>query len=193
VESILYTYALKDNVTIVGRGGNYLFADIPHVLSIRLIAPLDLRIKRMMQTEGIDEKTAKAEISRIDSTRNNYIKKNYGKNWNNDNDYDMVFNSANETYEEISGLLVEMLAERDKRKTNKAVLTLTGRADAAKIKAAVLTNEQVSAPTFNAGYDGSSIVLSGVVHTAREHSLIEHIASEITVCCPIVSTIHYRG
>ena len=38
MESRIYDYALKDQVIIIARGGNFLLYDIPHVLKIRLTA-----------------------------------------------------------------------------------------------------------------------------------------------------------
>ena len=56
VESILYEHALKDNAVIIGRGGNYLFREIPHALRIRLVAPVEIRVRRMMKEDGVGEK-----------------------------------------------------------------------------------------------------------------------------------------
>ena len=82
-------------------------------------------------------KTAHREIARIDKTRADYVNKNYGRGWEDVANYDMVFNSGTETYEEIAGMIAAALIERDKLKTADAADLLAGRADAARIKAAL--------------------------------------------------------
>lgn len=192
VESIIYEHCLSDNAVIIGRGGNYLLRDVPHALRIRLVAPLEIRVARMMKEDGVGEKTAHREIARIDKTRANYVKKNYGRDWEGVDNYDMVFNSGTETYEEIVGVISAALAERDKNRTAEGVDLLSGRADAARIKAAISTDTRLNLPTLEVVFDGTSVLLKGVIHNSKEHQLIEEIATRVTVSHPVVNTMHYR-
>jgi cytidylate kinase len=193
VESIIYDYALKDNAVIMGRGGNYLLRDMPHVLRIRLMAPLDTRIGRMMQEGHIGEKTALHEITRIDKSRADYVKKNYGRDWEDPDHYDMVFNSGSDTYEDITRILTVALRDRDTHKTPGALDLLSGRADAARIRAAISTDARLNVPTLEVVFDGKSILIKGVIHSPKEHHLIEEVTSVVTVSHPIVNEMHYRG
>jgi cytidylate kinase len=193
VESIIYEHSLKDNAVIIGRGGNYLLRDIPHALRIRLVAPLEIRVVRMMKEDGVGEKTAHREIARIDKSRADYIGTNYGKDWEDVANYDMVFNSGTETYEEIAAMIIAALAERDKLKTPEAVDLLSGRADAARIRAAIATDTRINVPTLEVVFDGTSVLLKGIVHSAREHQQVEEIAGRVEVSHPVVTTMHYRA
>jgi hypothetical protein len=147
----------------------------------------------MMEEDGVGEKTAHREINRIDKTRADYVKKNYGKSWENVANYDMVFNSGTETYQEITDVIITALAERDRLKTADGMDLLTGRFEAAHIKAALATDTRLNIPTLEVVFDGTSVLLKGVIHNAREHRLIDEIASQITVSHPIINTMHYRG
>jgi len=193
VESIIYDYAVGDNVVIVGRGGNYLLRDIPHALRIRLVAPLETRVRRMTEEDHVVEKTARREIARIDKSRAGYVSKNYGSDWEDLSHYDMIFNSGLETYEEITRVLMVALVDRERHKTPAAVDLLAGRADAARIKAAVATDTRVTIPTLEVVFDGKSVVLRGVVHSHKEQHLIEEVTAAVTVTHPIVYDMHYRG
>jgi cytidylate kinase len=193
VESIIYEHAVKDNVVIIGRGGNYLLRDISHILRIRLVAPLEIRIGRMIEEDGIDDKAARRQIARIDKTRAEYVNKNYGRNWDDTANYDMVFNSSTETYEEITRVIVAALGEREKHKTAESADLLAGRADAARVKAALETEIRLNLPTLEVVFDGESVLIKGVIHNIKEHRLIEEIASAVAVSHPVVDTMHYRG
>ena len=193
VESIIYEYAVKDNVIVIGRGGNYLMRDIPYVLRIRLTAPLELRVKRMMKEEHVGEKEARRDIARIDEARADYVRKNYGRDWEDLRHYDMVFNSGSDSYEDIAKILVSTLPDRDQHKTPVAVDLLTGRADAARVKAALSTDTRLNIPTLEVVFDGRSVVVGGVVHSPRELSLVEAIYADVTVTHPVRQEMRYRG
>ena len=45
IETFIHEYALKDRGVIGGRGSNFLLEDIPHVLTVRMFAPLEVRIE----------------------------------------------------------------------------------------------------------------------------------------------------
>jgi cytidylate kinase len=47
IQTALYEFAEHDNVILLGRGGQWLLRGIPHVLRVRLMAPFDLRVKRL--------------------------------------------------------------------------------------------------------------------------------------------------
>jgi len=44
-----------------------------------------------------------------------------------------------------------------------------------RIRARILTNPKIHAPTLKVSYDGSKIVLEGVVHNQKEQQIIEDI------------------
>ena len=48
IQSGLYDVAEQDNVVINSRGGQILLRGITHVLRVRVIAPFELRVKRVM-------------------------------------------------------------------------------------------------------------------------------------------------
>ncbi len=47
IQTALYDFAEKDNVVLMGRGGQWLLRGIPHVLRVRVMAPFDVRVKRL--------------------------------------------------------------------------------------------------------------------------------------------------
>src|ERR1700758_2215656 len=47
LQTALYEFAEKDRVVLMGRAGQWLLRGIPHVLRVRVMAPFDLRVKRL--------------------------------------------------------------------------------------------------------------------------------------------------
>jgi cytidylate kinase len=66
---MLRSIAQKENCIIVGRCADYVLRENKHCIRFFLHAPLSYRIERVMQTEGLSEKDAKAKILKIDRLR----------------------------------------------------------------------------------------------------------------------------
>ncbi len=47
MQTALYEFAERDRVVLMGRGGQWLLRGIPHVLRVRVMAPFELRVKRL--------------------------------------------------------------------------------------------------------------------------------------------------
>lgn len=194
IESAVYEYALKDRTVIIGRGGNFLLEGIPHVLRVRLTAPLETRIGRVIAKDGVDRKTAERLIQRIDRARAGYIRAHFGKEWHDVEHYDVVFNTEKQPFEEIADLLVEMLEKCDRSATGEGMNLLSGRALAAQIKAAICTNPKVVIPTLNVFFDGREVVLQGIVHKENQYRLVEGIVRDLDGNLPVRNEIRlHRG
>ena len=94
-QSYFLRYALKDKAVIMGRGGNFLLKGIPFVLGIRVIAPIEKRIEKVMEKEGVNSENAKWLIEKADHEIARAIYLIYGRDWDNPAEYEMVFNTGN--------------------------------------------------------------------------------------------------
>ena len=83
--------AVKGHCIIVGRGANLLVTDIPASLSIRLQAPLEWRIKRIMNISNMTYSDARDYVLEIDRQRCLLVEHIAGRKLNN-NDFDIVYN-----------------------------------------------------------------------------------------------------
>jgi len=55
VRSEILNEAASNCVIIMGRGGNYLLTGVPFTLRVRIVAPIEQRLARVSNREGIDE------------------------------------------------------------------------------------------------------------------------------------------
>lgn len=193
MQSVLLKYALQDRVVILGRGGNFLLRDIAFVFRVRISAPLESRIECVMRRETVDQHTAKWLIEKTDRERSGFIRSIYGKSWNDDTDYDARFDTAATAREEIVQTLIARLGERDRFVDGPSQHTVRMRAEAARIKAGLLTNPGLFIPTLDVDYDGSAIVLRGVIHNPRELARVEKEACKLGGDLPMRVALHYRG
>lgn len=87
--------AVKGNVLIRGWGATYLFRNVPHVVCVRICAPMPDRERVLMQRLGInDTATARREIERNDASHNGIMQRLFGIDWTDPALYSLVLNTA---------------------------------------------------------------------------------------------------
>jgi len=179
-EYIILKYAQQDNVVIMGRGGYWLLKDIPHALRVLIKAPEEFRIKNISEREHVNYETAKRLIEYSDHERQCYIKTVYKRDWLNENDYEMVFDTSELSIEEIVQKIISELTLKQAQKTKEAEERLLKLTLMSKVKAAISTDLRIFVPTLEVISDGDEIVIKGVVHSVKEHKIVEEIAKEAT-------------
>jgi cytidylate kinase len=192
IESSIYEYALKDRVVLLGRGNNFLLKDVPHVLKLRLSAPFETRVRRLMEKSSMDRTTAEWLIKKVDRNRAGYIKAIYGEDWEAKENYDLVFDTGEQSQEQIVPVVLEALKERDRLFTAEGLQRLQGYALAAKIKARIYTQPKMFIPTLEIIFDGLALVIRGVVHSTKEYHWVEEMVQKMADPHPIRNELHYR-
>ena len=81
------------NVVIVGRGANVITSKLKNVLHVRLVAPLETRIKYIQETLGLSFKDADEFIKKEEQARRNYVKSYFFKDVENPLHYHMTLNT----------------------------------------------------------------------------------------------------
>jgi cytidylate kinase len=193
VQSIILSHALRDNVVIMTRGANYLLRGIPHALRIRVVAPIEKRIERVMSMEDISRDTAKLLVRQADWEIASVIRQLYGKKWDDPEAYEIKFNTGAKSMDEIHEIVRSLLAAKDNLKSEEAQRQLETRALAARIKAVVATNPDFLIPTLEVEPLGEGIIIRGVARSIREHKAIEKEVKNVSGSVPVTCEIHYRG
>ena len=87
--------AVNGNVLIRGWGATYLLRSVPHVICIRICAPMDFRERVLMQRLGIKDRTlARQEIEGNDRAHNRTMQKLFAIDWTDPSLYALVLNTA---------------------------------------------------------------------------------------------------
>lgn len=106
-QSVIESVWERDNAVIIGRKANVILADKPNTLRARVIAPLDKRLKRIMQIEQLSRDDALRLINETDEHRERYAKQYYDVDWDDPELYDIVINTAKLTEEAAAYLITE--------------------------------------------------------------------------------------
>ena len=103
---------LRDGSTAVirGWGAVHLLKDVPHVVRVRVCAPIETRIGRMMQRLATENRsTVESEIELSEEAHSAITRRHFGINWRDAEHYDLVLSterlSVDECVEEIDGVM----------------------------------------------------------------------------------------
>jgi cytidylate kinase len=197
-QSHFLQYAVKGNVVLIGRGGNFLLKQFPFVLKVRVKAPLEKRVDRVMAREGINSENAQYLIEKADSEMSKAVYLIYGKDWDDADEYDLVFDTSKQDQNEIVSILKSALLEKDKHNTPEARQTLELRALAEKIKAAVLTDPRFLISAFDVdpkeeGLAKYGFLIQGLVHRHEDVGQIEEIVKKMAGDMPVEFRVSCRA
>jgi cytidylate kinase len=196
-QSYFLSYALKDKAVIMGRGGNFLLKGIPFVLRVRVIAPIEKRIEKVMEKEAVNSENARWLIEKADREMAGAIYLIYGRDWDNPEEYEMVFDTGAQPQDEIVTTIKKALVEKERLNTETARKILQLRALAAKIKAEIATDPRYSISVLDVnpkaeGLIEKGLILRGTVHNQKDVKLIEEIAKKLAGDVPIECELQYR-
>jgi cytidylate kinase len=174
-QSYFLNNALKDKTVIMGRGGNFLLKGIPYVLRVRIIAPIEKRIEKVMEKEGVNSENARWMIEKADR----------------------VFDTSAQPVDEIITNIKSALVEKEKYNTEKARRILQLRALAAKVKVEITTNPRFCISVLDVdpkeeGFIERGLILRGIIHNQRDIKQIEDIAKKVAGDVPIECELQYR-
>ena len=93
VRAAIYEIAARDNVVIVGRGGQAILGDLPGTIHVRIIASYATRVGRLMKQKGFDEDEAEEFIRQKDQDSSGYINAYFDADWDDSDLYDIVINT----------------------------------------------------------------------------------------------------
>ena len=103
-ETILHL-AHVGNCVLIGRGANIITASVKNVFHIRLIAPLELRIKNVQEFYGNTKKEAVDFVKKEDAKRNVFIKDHFNKNAEDPLLYHAIINTGFFSLDEVAKII----------------------------------------------------------------------------------------
>jgi len=168
---------LRDGSTAVirGWGAVHLLKSVPHVIRVRVCAPIETRISRMMERLSTDNRaTVESEIQLSEEAHTAITKRHFDVNWRDAENYDIVLCterlSVEECVEEI-----ESLARRPRfQETPESVRMVEDLALEWGVRAALRRDARTADISITVKGDGGVARLLGVVdHEAQVEAAAE--------------------
>jgi len=124
LKAVIYEQAAKGNTVIVGRGGSILLAELPGTLHVRLIAPRDVRIRRVAAQLKVKDQQADQILRHTDHDRSGFWRYFFNASWSDPAIYDLVINTAHLDAETVADMICRALESFAVEKHEKAARSL---------------------------------------------------------------------
>lgn len=110
LESVIKELAKSQSMVIRGRGSQFILKDYPGAFHILVVAPEEIRLKRVMAGMKLDEEQAKKEIDRFDSSRREFTRRYFSAELEHPLDYDLVLNTNHLSFENAALITVKAVS-----------------------------------------------------------------------------------
>lgn len=173
----VYEHALEGNVLIRGWGATLLLYGVRHVPCIRVCAPLENRVRWLMERLDTDDpQVARDEIDRSDAAHTARIQHAFGVTLGDPLLYDMVLNTGRVSIASCIEQIVGLARRPEFQPTEESVAGLRNLALQARIQTALRAHDPEAHITITPEVDGDHVVLRGVVVNEAERQMASTVA-----------------
>jgi cytidylate kinase len=112
VQTALAEWCTRGNLVYHGLSGQFLLKELPGVLRVRLVAPLEMRIKAFMDTHPLmSHSEAEAFIRNVDQDRSRWCRLMYAADVTDPSHYDMTVNLKRLSLESACAVIADAASQ----------------------------------------------------------------------------------
>jgi len=170
---------LRDGSTgvIRGWGAVHLLRNIPHVIRVRVCAPMETRVTRMMERLQTDNReTVESEIQMSEEAHTAITKRHFGVNWRDPELYDLVLCTERLSVEECVDEIDGMMKRRCFQETPDSLRMVDDLATEWAVRSALRRDERTAGTHITVECSGGQVRLLGVVDTQNEANAAGEVA-----------------
>jgi cytidylate kinase len=184
----------KGNVLIRGWGAAYLLREVPHVICVRIWAPLSFREEVLMKRLGVgDRARARQEIERNDAAHNAVMQRMFGVDWREAEHYAMVLNTHRVPVATCIDYIAALALSREYQETESSRRALLDQAIQEKVQTALDQHfgSVLTMTLINASVENGRVILSGTTSDAHADSEAQRLAKRVEGVATVESNILY--
>jgi len=180
IRAVLYDFAGKNNTVILGRGGQVLLKNLPGTLHVRIIAPFETRMERIIEQEHYDSRNGDRILRRSDRESFGYIRSFFGADWDDKNLYDLIVNTKVISIDTGVKMIVDTISsEKYQGSFEQTVEKLSDLALLQKAETLLMEMSDVEDRVSVLKVEKGVVILTGLVHSAEIKEECENKISEI--------------
>ena len=172
----VFDLAVKGNVLIRGWGATLLLRSVPHIPCIRVCAPLEVRVKRLMERlETDDEGLARHEIEIDDAARAARMGEHFNVTWGDPTLYDLTLNTERVSIAACVDEVVKLAQSPGFQETAQSRQLVADLALQAKALAALKADSRTAGIDIAVEVKDGRVSARGIVVDDREKSLVKDV------------------
>lgn len=180
--AMIYECASEDNIVILGRGAQFLFRDIGHVINARVVAPLGTRVRRVSKELETDEDMAEEFVRKSDQSREEFIRYLFREEVADSKWYDIVIDTSCFTIEGVSGFFSQELRRLESQHPVTSSDRHLYKKKALEKKIEIVLMKEMDESNYikvEADYTGN-VVISGYLATDVEYKTAETLVGNVS-------------
>jgi cytidylate kinase len=173
---------LRDGSTgvIRGWGAVHLLKQVPHVVRVRVCAPLQTRVTRMMERLGTSDRAAvENEIHMSEEAHSAITMRHFGVNWRDPENYDLVLSTERLSVEECVESIAGVMAMRAFVETPDSIRLVENLSLEWAVRAAMRRDPMTASTSITVQCDGGTAKLVGMVGTEKEAAAAAEVAASV--------------
>jgi len=176
----VYDLAVKGNVLIRGWGATLWLRPVSHIPCVRVCAPLEVRVKRLMERlETDDDQLARHEIEVDDAARASRMEEHFNVPWGDATLYDMVLNTERVSIPACVDQVVALAKAGEFQETPASRSKLEALALQARARAALRADPQSANIDIVVEAHQGEVTLRGIVVNDREKTVVRNIVEKL--------------
>jgi cytidylate kinase len=192
LKSVIYDFVREGKGVLLGRGGQVLLAGIPGVLHVRIVAPAEVRRRRLQEALGCDERQAEQIQRHNDTDRAGFHRFFFNVNWDDLELYDLVLNTSSLATEAAVAVLRTAVkqagVEQDKGRFHQV---MTDRCLQQEVETRILYRERVPVKFLEATALDGVVTLTGTVNTRTAVERCARIAASVPGVRKVENQLYY--
>ncbi len=191
------TFALAESgkvAVIRGWGAAHLLRPVPHVISVRVCAPLEVRVKRMMERLNTSDRDFVVnEIKLSEEAHGAITRRHFGISWQHSDQYDLVLNTERLTIEECADGVMGLFDDPTFQETPESMRMFSNLALAAHVRSALLQDPRTGKMQISAIAEDGVVTLAGLIDVGQQPKDAADVASKVPGVKDIVNKLRVAG
>ena len=188
VEAVIWEFAARDNVVLIGRGSTFVLQRIRHAFRVRVTAPLHVRARRLEAERGLVP-DAEDVVARSDRDWAARIRHLYDVALDDPLQYDLVLNTARVDVPTAVATIRASLAAERFHATSASLAEVRDRCMTARVHAALLTNSRTRELGLFFSCRDDQVSLSGRVARDDQRRVAEEVVGRLPGVSRVLSEI----
>lgn len=173
--------AVSGRVAVIrGWGATHLLRQVPHVVCVRVCAPFETRVARMMARLNTDDRGfVESEVRFSEEAHAAITRRHFGVDWQQPEHYDLVLNTERLSIESCVDALTSLLDDPAFQETEESMRLLASLALQTRVRAALREDPRTAKLNITVDALDGCVTLAGILEPGLEEEDALEVASRV--------------
>jgi cytidylate kinase len=193
IQAAMCELAQQGKLVYHGQGGQQLLKGISHIMKVRLIAPLEYRLKVAMEREGLASREAAMQyLQQVDDERLRRMRYLFNIDWRDPTLYDVVLNIEHMSMETAADVVIYMAQHPEYQPTPVSMKKLDDMTLSCRIKASLAANPITNGIDVDVRADDGIVWMTGLIDSGELEYEIIRMVQTISGVKEVISDLEIK-